>query len=631
MANLSNINGKFVVEQTTGYVGVGTTDPEYLLHINSSDIPNGTRLTIENTNGSGKKYGLISDNTGVFTVRDLTASSDRFSISNLGNANFTGIVTTDKIFVAKGQNLTHTASSVKISQENTTKSQIRCYGADVNTAGTFELILSSTDGTPSYTALAFDNTANATFVGNVFSRRGSFGTASNFNFDLYCNGNAYINDELTVDDNATFAGTGTFTDAVIVNGSYPGLTLNSTSHTKFAITNRYSTNYVTFDMTPQGGSTLEALTLKNNGFLGINRNSPNGLLHQQSAAGSNSEYYIQTGDTTTNSTIYFGDSDSSIHGGIDYDHNDDSMSFKVNNSNRMRITSAGQVNIYPVNDTSEAFRVFRGTGAYASQSISIDAKGGDANIRLLATDTARSTVFYRSSDGGGNFAESMRIDNNGSIGMGANNVNYRLRVKSDATVDNGIYLSAGTGSGNHGLYVENRDGTQEQFAVRGDGEIRLNATSGHTYAAQGIRFGANASANELDDYEEGTWTPTIKDLNGNLATLSAASGTYTKIGRQVILNYRVVLSSKGSMAGNYVLMGGIPFNHPQGTNGTGTVDYFYNLDVAYSSLSWDTTSTGSVCWLVGVGANGSGSTYYVTPSTFGGNETLKGSVIYTVS
>jgi hypothetical protein len=225
----------------------------------------------------------------------------------------------------------------------------------------------------------------------------------------------------------------------------------------------------------------------------------------------------------------------------------------------------------------------------------------------------------------------MRIDSNGSIGMGANNVNYRLRVKSDATVDNGIYLSAGTASGNHGLYVENRDGTQEQFAVRGDGEIRLNATSGHTYAAQGIRFGANASANELDDYEEGTWTPTIKDLNGNLATLSAASGTYTKIGRQVILNYRVVLSSKGSMAGNYVLMGGIPFNHPQGTNGTGTVDYFYNLDVAYSSLSWDTTSTGSVCWLVGVGANGSGSTYYVTPSTFGGNETLKGSVIYTVS
>ncbi len=93
MASLSNINGKFVVEQTTGNVGIGTTDPDYLLHVNSSDVTNGTRLIIENTNGSGKKYGLIADNTGVFAVRDVTAGADRFSISNLGNATFTGNVT----------------------------------------------------------------------------------------------------------------------------------------------------------------------------------------------------------------------------------------------------------------------------------------------------------------------------------------------------------------------------------------------------------------------------------------------------------------------------------------------------------------------------------------------------------
>ena len=92
MANLSNINGKFVVEQTTGFVGIGTTDPAYLLHVNSSDVTNGTRIIIENTNGSGKKYGLLSDNTGVFTVRDITAGADRFSISTLGNATFAGDV-----------------------------------------------------------------------------------------------------------------------------------------------------------------------------------------------------------------------------------------------------------------------------------------------------------------------------------------------------------------------------------------------------------------------------------------------------------------------------------------------------------------------------------------------------------
>ena len=92
MALLTNINGKFVVEQTTGYVGVGTTDPSYLLHMSSADISNGTRLIIENTNASGKEYGLIADNTGVFSIRDLSASADRLSISSGGDATFAGNV-----------------------------------------------------------------------------------------------------------------------------------------------------------------------------------------------------------------------------------------------------------------------------------------------------------------------------------------------------------------------------------------------------------------------------------------------------------------------------------------------------------------------------------------------------------
>jgi len=97
MANLSNINGKFVVEQTTGYVGVGTTDPSYLLHMSSADTTNGTRLIIENTNASGKEYGLIADNTGVFSLRDLTAGADRLTIDSSGNSTFAGTITTPQI------------------------------------------------------------------------------------------------------------------------------------------------------------------------------------------------------------------------------------------------------------------------------------------------------------------------------------------------------------------------------------------------------------------------------------------------------------------------------------------------------------------------------------------------------
>jgi len=93
MAITSNINNKFVVEQTTGYVGVGTTDPDYLLHLNSTDTTNGTRLAIQNNNTNGKIYGLISDNTGLFSLRDLTAGADRLTISTGGDVTFQKSIT----------------------------------------------------------------------------------------------------------------------------------------------------------------------------------------------------------------------------------------------------------------------------------------------------------------------------------------------------------------------------------------------------------------------------------------------------------------------------------------------------------------------------------------------------------
>ena len=177
----------------------------------------------------------------------------------------------------------------------------------------------------------------------------------------------------------------------------------------------------------------------------------------------------------------------------------------------------------------------------------------------------------------------MRIDNNGSIGMGANSAPYRLRVKSDATVDNGIYLSAGTGSGNHALYVENKDGTAEFFAVRGDGEIRLNATSGHTYAAQGIRLGANASANELDDYEEGTWDPQIAMSASTISvSYSYKLGTYTKIGRMVMAMFDLNATVSGTISG-FASVNGLPFTVGSSVAGGGGM-------AGYSAAQWRSSS-----------------------------------------
>lgn len=79
----------------------------------------------------------------------------------------------------------------------------------------------------------------------------------------------------------------------------------------------------------------------------------------------------------------------------------------------------------------------------------------------------------------------------------------------------------------------------------------------------GIPFPAtqvpSANANTLDDYEEGAWTPALK-FGGNSVgmTYTTQAGLYTKIGRQVTVTAKIVLTSKGSSEGAATITG-LPF------------------------------------------------------------------------
>ena len=77
---------------------------------------------------------------------------------------------------------------------------------------------------------------------------------------------------------------------------------------------------------------------------------------------------------------------------------------------------------------------------------------------------------------------------------------------------------------------------------------------GQVRASTGILFGSDtAAANALDDYEEGTWTPTHSD-GTNTATLS---GLYRKIGNLVY--FRVSASGTGTLKVGSV--SGLPFTN----------------------------------------------------------------------
>ena len=71
---------------------------------------------------------------------------------------------------------------------------------------------------------------------------------------------------------------------------------------------------------------------------------------------------------------------------------------------------------------------------------------------------------------------------------------------------------------------------------------------------------ASADPNTLDDYEEGTWTPTLRDGLGGTGTLSEAYGKYTKIGRSVFVQVHTTISSTSGLTSNqYLYIGGAPF------------------------------------------------------------------------
>ena len=110
-----------------------------------------------------------------------------------------------------------------------------------------------------------------------------------------------------------------------------------------------------------------------------------------------------------------------------------------------------------------------------------------------------------------------------------------------------------------------------------------NANGGVLQLSGGITFPgtqvAASDVNTLDDYEEGTWTPSI----GGTATYSGRSGNYVKIGKVVYLDFYIEVAVHNT--GSTTLMTGAPFNCSNTTVAAGSTSYQANLATAVVSLA----------------------------------------------
>jgi hypothetical protein len=199
---------------------------------------------------------------------------------------------------------------------------------------------------------------------------------------------------------------------------------------------------------------------------------------------------------------------------------------------------------------------------------------------------------------------------------------------------NGSGWAVTTGGSNTivGGYDGNYDGldirTLSNYAIisDGDGNRLLSTANGYSLALDGgavpqtgtgITFpatqSASSNANTLDDYEEGTWTPSV----GGTATYTTTSGYYTKIGRVVNVQFEVLINSIGTGSG--LSISGLPCASGTVGNGQGgSVGYFSGAanSIYFITLRLDQNSTTiSIATLIGANTILNTSTSFFTNGT----------------
>jgi hypothetical protein len=145
--------------------------------------------------------------------------------------------------------------------------------------------------------------------------------------------------------------------------------------------------------------------------------------------------------------------------------------------------------------------------------------------------------------------------------------------------------------------------TLGDLAIETSGAERIRVTS------NGLTFnGDTAAANALDDYEEGTWTPTITGGYTGI-TYSFQNGWYRKIGSAVIVSGRVSFTGTANGAG---ISMACPFTQGPTGYGGGGIPYS-DIAVITNTSPYITNGSSSVLfYTTGTGAQiGSGATNVV--------------------
>ena len=224
------------------------------------------------------------------------------------------------------------------------------------------------------------------------------------------------------------------------------------------------------------------------------------------------------------------------------------------------IDSSEQVGI----GTSPAAKLHVAGTAFVDSYFSLRTTDDQANSWVMYTHT--DDTFRMNYNGSG--SDEVTIDAAGKMGIGTSSPNQLLT------------LGSSTGSATIGLDLET-SGTVRGSILYNAGSGEMAFTSGYSgyggymtfdcngaerariLSGGGITFnGDTASANALDDYEEGTWTATLIGDGGTNPTLTYGNqtGYYVKIGNIVTATWYSGALSISNAGSGYAYIQGLPYN-----------------------------------------------------------------------
>ena len=261
------------------------------------------------------------------------------------------------------------------------------------------------------------------------------------------------------------------------------------------------------------------------------------------------------------------------------------VAFEVGNTERMRIDSSGNLlfngnAIVGVQNSANNFYLGGGSSQptllqLESGSVTAFKTNGTERMRIdssgnLLVGTTDNTLYNNTSGSGINLNASGRIDvTRGDVCLNLNRntsdgsiIEFRkdgTAVGSIGSQSDHVYISA-SGATSAGLRLQNNSIiSPTKNAVVSDNTIDLGQAGGRfkdLYLSGGVYLGGTGAANKLDDYEEGTWTPTAQLYSG---TMTVNSATYTKIGNLVTLKASVTFDA--TTDNSAVSIQNVPFAH----------------------------------------------------------------------